>query len=436
MSIDIFRIARIGAMAAAMLLAATGAMALGGEVDMSWLDEAVVAHEGGSAIQTDTGIAMMQGAVSHSATLADGLSLSGSAWALADSLPSYDPQVLPTNVLDFSSRVLELDLKWEALPGSLVFEAGKKIIHPSSTFFKAPLDIMTPPSPAISNTSEQSASAVGKWEEGLVGAGVTWLTGPFSFYDYVSPRFVWSDQVSDAMLYFTGDQERFQNLAKIGARIGDTDIQLLGLYTSSLSGDASDDRYAAGVGIDSELGDSVTVRAEASAFNTTDRLVASGPGSSGYTSSTESVSWAPRGVLGATWSNADELSVMVEYYYNALGQIGSAYTTLIDYSSMRAASSQMSGAYPDILEQYGDFESAMHYGFCRLAGKLDQDVHAESWLEINLQDASALYGMDINYVRPTWSIEASLLGSWGGRDTEAALLFPIWRAGIEADLFF
>ncbi len=387
-------------------------------------------------MQADSGLVMTQGAASQSATIAEGLGISGTVWALADSLPSQDPQVLPSNVLDFSSRILELDLKWEALPGELIFEAGKKIIHPSSTFFKAPLDIMVPPSPAIANTSEQSAAAVGKWEEGLVGAGVTWFVGPFTFSEYLSPRLEWGSQAYDAMVHFSGNQDDFQDFMKIGARVGETDIQLIGLYASPLSGDPADDRFAAGLGLDSGVGDSLTLRAEVSAFDKTQRLVAGGSGSSGYVSSSETVNWAPRGVLGATWSDAQELSVMVEYYYNGLGSIGSAYDETINYSAWRASGQPGAAAAPDILEQYGDFESAVHYGFFRLAGKLEEDLSAEGWFEINLQDGGGLYGTDITYTRPSWSIEASLLGSWGGRDTEAALLFPIWRAGVEVDLFF
>ena len=68
-------------------------------------------------MQADSGLVMTQGAASQSATIAEGLGISGTVWALADSLPLQDPQVLPSNVLDFSSRILELDLKWEALPG-------------------------------------------------------------------------------------------------------------------------------------------------------------------------------------------------------------------------------------------------------------------------------------------------------------------------------
>ena len=83
-----------------------------------------------ATLQSEVTRITSQAALSGDLSPAEGLSISGTAWTLLDSLPSYDPTQVPPSRLDFSSRLLQLDLSWQILPGSLTPESGQGD-HPS-----------------------------------------------------------------------------------------------------------------------------------------------------------------------------------------------------------------------------------------------------------------------------------------------------------------
>ena len=94
---------------------------------------------------------------------------------MADSLPSAVPVCHPAGKIDMESRILELKLVWEVVPGTLIWDVGKKVIHPSSGFFRTPLNVIS--HGALGNAANLSGSAVGTWEEGWIGTDVTLLVG-------------------------------------------------------------------------------------------------------------------------------------------------------------------------------------------------------------------------------------------------------------------
>ena len=67
-------------------------------------------------MQSETTEVTAQGALSHSQPLVEGLSLTGTIWGMADSLPSQSPLSTPAAKIDLKSRILELKLVWEAIP--------------------------------------------------------------------------------------------------------------------------------------------------------------------------------------------------------------------------------------------------------------------------------------------------------------------------------
>ena len=140
----------------------------------------------GPWMQTETTELTLQGALSHTQPIVEGLSLSGTVWGMADSLPSQSPLSTPAAKIDLQSRVLEMKLVWEAIPGTLIWDAGKKVIHPSSGFFRTPLNVIS--HGPLGNTANLTGSAVGTWEEGWVGTDVTLLVGSLSIADFFSPR--------------------------------------------------------------------------------------------------------------------------------------------------------------------------------------------------------------------------------------------------------
>jgi hypothetical protein len=381
-------------------------------------------------MQSETTELTAQAALSHTQPLLDGLSLSGTVWAMADSLPSQSPLSPPPAKLDLQSRLLELKLVWEAIPGTLIWDLGKKVIHPSSGFFRAPLNVIS--HGALGNAANLTGSAVGTWEEGWVGTGVTLLVGGFTISNFFSPRLQWSQDVGQALRYISTPQDDYQDLAQLDVRIGDADVRLLGLLSTGGPGSADPDlRFTAGAGLDTNIGDALTVRAEVSVADTQDRVVVTDDQL--FTTAVQSVPWAPRALAGFTWTNKDQLSVMAEYYYNGMGFIGDDYSTVTRYSQNLRNSPGTSA--PDVLDQFGTFSAGQHYGFARVSGKIDDTLSAAGWTEVNLQDLSGLTGAVLTLGHDKWNVTASVMGAWGGNGTEAGLSPLLWRVDLEVGMF-
>ena len=225
---------------------------------------------GRGSLQSEVTRLTSQAALSDSSPLADNLTLSGTAWVLLDSLPTYDPTQVPPSRLDFSSRLLQLDLAWQILPGSLSLSLGKEIIHPSSGFFKTPLNLIS--RGAAGNVPQQTPAASPKWEEGWIGAKFQWIEGDISLEDFFSPRLQWSDQADDALQYLSLQQQDYQNQLRLDAHVGATDLQALALISSGGPGSADPTlRFQSGAGLDANIGDHLTIRAEATLSSSLDR---------------------------------------------------------------------------------------------------------------------------------------------------------------------
>jgi hypothetical protein len=381
-------------------------------------------------MQSETTELTIQGALSHMQPIVDGLSLSGTLWGMADSLPSQSPLSTPPAKVDLESRVLELKLVWEAIPGTLIFDAGKKVIHPSSGFFRTPLNVIS--HGALGSTANLSGSAVGTWEEGWMGAGVTVLAGNFTVSNFFCPRLQWSGDADKSLRYLTTMQPGYQDLARVDLRLGDTDVQVLGLLTSGGPGSADPDlHFTAGAGLDTNIGDALTLRAEVSAADSQSRTAVTSS-QAPLAAATQSVSWAPRALVGLTWANQDQLSVMAEYYYNGPGFAGSDYAQLIAYTkTLRGAP----GSGPDLLDQFGTFSAAQHYGFVRVSGKIDDKLTAAAWTTVNLLDLSGLTGVVLTLTYDKWTVNGSFLDAWGTTDTEAGLSPLLWKIDLEISVF-
>ena len=381
-------------------------------------------------MQSETTELGVQAALSHTQGIAEGLSLSGSVWGMADTLPSGTPFSTPPTKIDLQSRVLELKLVWEAIPGTLIWDAGKKVIHPSSGFFRTPLNVIS--HGALGNTANLSGSAVGTWEEGWVGTDVTLLVGSFTVASFFSPRLQWSADADRALQYVSLQQNDYQDLTRVDVRLGDADIRVLGLVSTGGPGSADPNLHLqAGAGLDTNIGDAVTLRAEISAADTQNRVIVTDDQL--LSTTTQAVSWAPRALVGFTWTNKDQLSVMAEYYYNGLGFAGDDYGRLIRYSQNRRSSG---ASAPDVLDQFGTLSAGQHYGFVRVSGKIDDRLTAAAWTEMNLQDISGLSAVVLTLTYDKWTVNASIMDAWGNTDTEAGLSPLLWRADLEVSLFF
>jgi hypothetical protein len=382
-------------------------------------------------MQTETTEVTAQGALSHGQPIVEGLSLSGTLWGMADTLPSGSPLSTPSAKIALESRILELKLVWEAVPGTLIWDFGKKVIHPSSGFFRTPLNVIS--HGALGNAANLSGAAVGTWEEGWIGTDLTLFVGSFTVSNFFSPRLRWSDDADDVLRYLSSRQDDNQNLTRVDVRLGGADLRILGLLSFGGSGSADPDpHFTAGAGLDTNVGDAVTVRAEASAADSLDRTVVTSsraPLSTG----TRTAVWAPRALAGFTWTNQDQLSVMAEYYYNGLGFIGEDYSRVIRYS--RNLRNNPNPSAPDVLDQFGTFSAARHYGFVRVSGKVDDKLTAAGWTTVNLQDLSGLTGIVLTWGYDKWTANASFMGAWGNTDTEAGLSPLLWKVDLEVGIF-
>lgn len=384
-------------------------------------------------LQTEVTRITTQVALDASASIVDNLSLSATAWALADSLPTYDPSQVPAARLDISSRVLQLGLDWQILPGSLSLDLGKEIIHPSSGFFKTPLDIIS--RGAAGNVPQPTPAASPKWEEGWIGARLQWITGDFSLENFLSPRLTWSDAANAALQYLSLTQPDYQDQLRLDARLGQTDFQALVLLSSGGPGSADPAlRFQAGAGLDASLGTSLTLRAEATLSDSQDRVGVVDP--LALAVATQTLAWVPRALAGLTWSINSDVSLMAEYYYDGLGFAGADYSALLSYSKNRlAATPAAQAAAPDLAGQFGAFSSARHYAFLRLADDFTNRLTGQGWMEFNLQDLSFLYGAGMSAKYDNWGLSGSLTGSWGGAGTEAQALPFLWQLDLELQFY-
>ncbi len=424
------------ALVVAMALAAVAELpvfGLEGEIDVDAAPSATLAPTqgpGSPLVQAEDARITSQFALSGHATPREGLTLSATAWALLDSLPDYNPLNVPGNRLALSSRLLQADLSWQIIPGVLIWDTGKEIIHPSSGFFRTPLNLIS--RGAAGNVPQQIPAAAPQWEEGWVGTRLLWMVGDFSFEEFFSPRLVWSSDAGSVLGYVSSQQNDFLDQLTIQAHIGGVDLQALGLVSTGGPGSPDPAVHAqGGAGVDANIGDRVTVRGEVSVADSLPRLAVADPQL--LTTSSQSVPWVVRALAGFTWSITTKTSLIVEYAYDGLGFAGSDYSSVIQYSRNRL---ETGGAAPDVLGQLGQFQAAQHYAFARLAENITDQLTAQGWVEVNLQDPSAMDGIGLAVTNDGWGLAGSVTTTWGGSATEAGASPFLWQLDIELKLFF
>ncbi|MGO8695589.1 MAG: hypothetical protein ACLQMF_18155 [Rectinemataceae bacterium] len=415
------------------LVEATALFGLEGELASDLAPTAALvstAGPGSPLVQAETTRITTQLALTDSETLADGLVISGTGWLLLDSLPNYDPTQVPAARLDLSTRLLQLNLTWQILPGTLVWETGKQIIHPSSGFFRQPLDLIS--RGAAGNVPVQIPGAAPQWEEGWVGTKLDWLVGNFTFENFLSPPLNWSGGADSALQYLSLPQPDWLDQSRIDIHIGAVDMQLLGLVSAmDAGGGRAAVDFTGGMGLDANLGQDLTVRGEISAASSQDRITVLDPVA--LATASQSIPWAPRALIGLTWSFTPDLSLMGEYYYNGLGFAGGDYGRVLQFAQNRQS---LDSSAPDLLGQFGTFDAARHYGFIRLADNVTRKLSLQGWSQVNLQDLSGMVGGTISVTNDSWGLSGSLMNTWGRSDTEAGLLPELWQFDIEAQVYF
>ena len=413
-------------------LAALPSLALEGEIDVNATPSATLEPTGGAGsplVQAESTRITSQLALSGRVSPAEGLSLSATAWGLLDTLPNYNPLQVPGNRLALSSRLLQGEVSWQIIPGALIWDTGKQIIHPSSGYFRTPLNLIS--RGAAGNVPQQIPAAAPQWEEGWIGTRLLWIVGDFSFEDFFAPRLVWSSDADSVLGYVTAQQQDLMNQLRVQAHIGGVDLQALGLLSTAGPGSADSAVHAqGGIGADANIGDRLTVRGELSLADSLSRLAVVDP--SLLTATTQTVPWVLRGMAGLTWSITTTTSLILEYGYDGLGFAGSDYANVIQYSRNRL---QAGGAATDVLGQFGSFRVGQHYAFARLATNITDQLTAQGWAEVNLQDPSVMDGVGLAATNDGWGLSGSITNTWGGSATEAGAMPFLWQLDIELKLF-
>lgn len=414
-------------------VAADRSFALQGEIATDFAPSGALVSIGGpdsALLQEETTRITTQAVVTDRRQIGRHLSLGGTAWLLLDSLPTYDPTDVPPARIDFSSRLLQLDLTWQIIPGELIWETGKQIIHPSSGFFRQPLDLIS--RGAAGNVPIQVPGAAAMWEEGWIGTKLDWLVGDFTVENFFSPRLSWSSEANNGLQYLSARQPDWIDQSRLDLHLGTVDVQLLGLLsTAATSAADSALSFSGGAGVDASIGQNLTLHSEISATNLQDRLNVVDPAS--LTTVIQAMHWAPHALAGFTWSFTPDLSLMAEYYYNGSGFFGNNYTSVLQYAQNRRSSESSA---PDLLGQFGSFDAGRNYSFIRLADNLTQKLSVQGWSEINLQDGSGMYGGSLSVLNDNWGLTGSVMNTWGKNDTEAGLMTQLWQFDLEAQVYF
>jgi hypothetical protein len=389
-----------------------------------------VSGPGSPQVQAEATRTTTQVAVSQSSALPGGWTLSGTTWLLLDSLPTDDPTQVPPARLDLSSRLLQLEAQWQILPGALILDMGKQIIHPSSGFFKTPLNLFS--RGAAGNVPQQIPAAAPQWEEGWWGVKMVGILGDWTLEDFLSPPLTWSGAADQALQYVSLRQDNLEDQLRIDGHLGTVDVQFLGLVSESDPGNSdSAVHFQTGAGVDGNVGDYLTLRAEATLSDSLDRIDVVDAASLAVADQT--VAWVPQALAGFTWSIDTDLSFMAEYYYNGLAFFGDDYASALQYAQNRLSSTS---AATDVAGQFGFFSLARNYAFLRLADNFTDQITAQGWTEINLQDLSGMFGVGIGAKHDTWGLSGSLTQTWGGDGTEAHYLPYLWQLDVELQFYF
>jgi len=173
------------------------------------------------------------------------------------------------------------------------------------------------------------------------------------------------------------------------------------------------------------------VRGEVSFADSLSRIAVTDPVQ--LTTADQSVPWVFRGMAGLTWSISTTMSLILEYGYDGLGFTGSDYAGVIQYSRGRM---EGGGSAPDVLGQFGSFHAGRQYAFARLARNITDMLTAQGWVEVNLQDPSALDGVGLAVTNDGWGLAGSITNTWGGSSTEAGTSPFLWQLDIGLKLFF
>ena len=320
--------------------------------------------------------------------------------------------------------------EWQILPGELIIDLGKQIIHPSSGFFKTPLNLFSR-GPA-GNVPQQIPAAAPQWEEGWWGVKVLGILGDWTLEDFLSPPLTWSDAADRTLRYLSLKQDDLEDQVRIDGHLGTVDVQFLALVSESAPGNSDPAlHFQSGAGIDSNVGDHLTVRAEATVSDSLDRVdVVDAPS---LAVADRTIAWVPQALAGFTWSIDADLSFMAEYYYNGLAFFGDDYASALQYAQTRLNSGSTA---PDVAGQFGLFSLARNYAFLRLADDFTDRISGQAWTEINLQDLSGMFGVGVGAKYDKWGLSGSLAQTWGGDGTEAHFLPYLWQLDIELSFYF
>lgn len=368
--------------------------------------------------------------ISHRTFFTDSLWLNSLFWVSVDSNPGKNPLGTPGSKQDIRSRILEFQLAAEVMPAQLILEAGKRTLRPSLGFFKTPLNLV----PELPSGGLPGEGFESQWAEG--GWGIGWMAflGDFTVLQYFLPRLVVPETPGEFTgRYLFSNQPLWTNYFQAGGRIGDAEFR--GVYTLWAEDPLVPEGYKQAIGgsLVTNWGEALLVRAEGVLRSGLTRQVVEDP--AGMTTAVQKIDWGGEAILGMTWTSETGLSVLGEYWFQHQGFSGTNYTALMDYTRQvrhPAPGHPEHALLPDLADQFGMFNSGMHYLFFRLGGEMGEGVSGDLWTRLNLQDLSGLSGATVSTSLGGPSLVISCLLLHGDREvSEAGLSSLHWRTNME-----
>jgi hypothetical protein len=366
--------------------------------------------------------------VSHSVDFPDlGLKAYGSAEMLLDSSPSNYSTIIPTNQVDFSTKILTAGVSWEIFPGFFA-ELGKKCIRTGNGYFRSPTDFLGYSNSAISTSS---TTAQEKLAEGLIGADLEYLGGFADFHEFFSPWLDWNPTNCPDLQYLQTPQKNWQNLFTVGFRIFDSDWLAITHTAWDTNG-----RPLTSFGLNGSesVGDSLVLYGAAAIQERVSNTYVSN--TTNFALADREVPWVPSAIAGVTYSLTANDTITVEYNYNGRGLAGQEYADGIAYMTNRAAQAVIPAGSRNLFGEYGLFNAARHYLFERYAKNYpDQKASLEVLNLNNLQDGSGMASLALTWSPDVCNLTARLQTFYGIPASEVGTAGVLWETSIEAELF-
>lgn len=306
------------------------------------------------------------------------------------------------------SKILDAYLYLDIFP-TFFIELGKKNVKSGTAYFKSPTDFFDRDPEML---KKQTATAYDKTREGTCGLGLLYLGSKFSIYEFFSPRINWAEKkIIDQ--FITSKQQYWQSYTKLSLKVALSDIDFLYYWQVNKK-----DEFSSKIGFNcvTLIKEKLEIHIDGVLNQNTEIIDIKND--SIYDVAEKNLKWHGQVTLGLNYSFNENYSLILEYFYNGIGQSGKNYQNIIDYTNDMSRRGDR-GAY-NVMYSYGLFNLAKHYCMQRIS-YFSTDYTFESSVSnlINIIDGSGLINPKISLTHDR-KIKFNFEGGYfyGNRKTE------------------